>query len=219
GRVPYVAPISGVVTELELKEGSMVTPEMVAMTITGLGSLWVIAEVPEAQAGWLRSGTHAMVRFPSLPGEVVHGSVEYVYPELNMETRTLRARITLQAPPAGVRPNMLANVDLVGESGDSVVNVPRSALIRGGGAADRVVVALGDGRFASRQVIAGAESGDRVAIVQGLREGEQVVTAAQFLLDSEANLDAGLERLGEGGEGGTPPAQPQADPHAAHRGD
>jgi membrane fusion protein, copper/silver efflux system len=214
GRVAFHAPSAGVVTELEAREGAMLSPDMVAMTITELGSLWVIAEVPEAQAGWLAAGTHAMVRFPSLPGETTHGSVEYVYPELNMETRTLRARITLADPPAGVKPNMLANVELIGAQGTEALNIPRSALIRGG-AQDRVVVALGDGRFASRKVVPGPESGDRVTIVEGLQEGEQVVTSAQFLLDSEANLDAGLERL-DAAPGEAAPAA--ADPHAAHRG-
>lgn len=218
GRVPFHAPIDGVVTELMAREGAMLSPDMVAMTITALGSLWVIAEVPEAQAAWLQAGTHAMVRFPALPGDVVHGSVDYVYPELGQETRTVRARITLRKSPAGVKPNMLANVELVGEGGEDVLNVPRGALIRGG-AQDRVVVALGDGRFASRRVVAGAERGDRVAILDGLREGEQVVTAAQFLLDSEANLDAGLERLEGGGErAGDAEAAPGVGPHAGHAG-
>ena len=216
GRVPFHAPISGVVTELMAREGAMLSPDMIAMTITELGSLWVIAEVPEAQAGWLKTGTHAMVRFPSLPGEPVHGSLDYVYPELNMETRTIRARITLEKPPAGVKPNMLANIELVGEAGAETLNIPRSALIRGG-SQDRVVVALGEGRFASRKVVAGPESGDRVAILQGLEEGEQVVVSAQFLLDSEAHLDAGLDRLEDGAATGTATPQ-QADPHAAHRG-
>ena len=215
GRVPFYAPVSGVVTELMAREGAMVSPDMIAMTITELGTLWVIAEVPEAQAGWLERGTHAVVRFPSLPGETVHGSVDYVYPELNMETRTLRARVTLEKPPANVRPNMLATVELIGEQSADALSIPRSALIRGG-SRDRVVVALGDGRFTSRTVVAGAESGDRVAIVEGLDEGERVVTSAQFLLDSEANLDAGLERLESGT--GEPAAPAQPDPHAAHGG-
>jgi Cu(I)/Ag(I) efflux system membrane fusion protein len=205
GRVPYFAPISGVVTELELKEGSMITPEMVAMTITGTGSLWVIAEVPEAQAAWIVAGTAAEMRFPSLPGEPVTGQVEYVYPELDMETRTLRARITLDAPSVAVRPNMLASVSLIGANGPDAVSIPRSALIRSG-TEERVVVALGDGRFAPRRVVAGAESGERVVIREGLAAGENVVVAGQFLLDSEANLRAGLGRLGE--ESPAPAATP-----------
>ena len=196
GRVPFHAPISGVVTELAVREGAMVTPEMMVMTITELGSLWVIAEIPESQAGWVRAGTAAEIRLASLPGEALAGRVDYVYPELSMETRTLRARIVLDGAQQGLRPNMLANVTLVGEAGTPAVMIPRSALIRSG-SEDRVVVALGDGRFAPRRVTAGPESGDRIVIREGLAEGEQVVVAGQFLLDSEANLRAGFGRLGE----------------------
>jgi len=196
GRVPFHAPIGGVVTDLAVREGAMVSPDMMALTITELGSLWVIAEVPESQAAWVHAGTAAEIRLPSLPGETLAGRVEYVYPELNMETRTLRARIVLDDAGPGLRPNMLANVTLVGEAGEPAVMVPRSALIRSG-SEDRVVVALGEGRFAPRRVIVGPESGDRVVIREGLAEGEQVVVTGQFLLDSEANLRAGMERLGE----------------------
>jgi Cu(I)/Ag(I) efflux system membrane fusion protein len=196
GRVPFHAPIGGVVTELAVREGAMVSPDMMALTITGLGSLWVIAEVPESQAGWVKPGTSAEIRLPSLPGTALAGRVDYVYPELSMETRTLRARIVLDDAGPGLRPNMLANVTLLGEAGEPAVMIPRSALIRSG-SVDRVVVALGEGRFAPRLVTAGAESGDRVVIREGLAEGEQVVVAGQFLLDSEANLRAGMERLGE----------------------
>jgi membrane fusion protein, copper/silver efflux system len=213
GRIPFYAPIAGVITELEAREGAMLSPDMSAMTITGLGSLWVVAEVPEAQSAWVKAGTHAELRFPSQPGEPVHGRVEYVYPELSMETRTLRARIALDAPPPDVRPNMLAKVSLLADDGEALLHVPRSALIRNG-TRDRVVVALGEGRFVSRHVVAGIEGGDRVAIREGLQEGERVVVAAQFLLDSEANLDAGLDRLDDGSGAQAPPANP--DPHAGH---
>jgi Cu(I)/Ag(I) efflux system membrane fusion protein len=129
----------------------------------------------------------------------------------------VRARIVLDAPPQDVRPNMLATVSLVAADGEPVLHVPRSAVIRNG-ARDRVVVALGDGRFTSRNVVAGAESGDRIAIREGLQEGDRVVVAAQFLLDSEANLGAGLDRLGDGSAApaaaSAPSAQP--DPNAGH---
>jgi len=216
GRVPFHAPISGVVTELAVREGAMVSPDMMALAITELGSLWVIAEVPESQAAWVKAGTAAEIRLPSLPGEIFAGRVEYVYPELSMETRTLRARIVLGEAGTGLRPNMLANVVLVGEAGEPAVMIPRSALIRGG-REDRVVVALGDGRFAPRRVTAGAESGDRVAIRAGLAAGEQVVVAGQFLLDSEANLRAGMDRLGpEEPAPQSAAGAPATDAHAGH---
>ena len=212
GRVPFHAPISGVITEFEAREGAMLTPEMSAMTITELGSLWVVAEVPEAQSAWVRPGTHADVRFPSRPGATIRGRVEYVYPELNMETRTVRARIVLDAPPMDVRPNMLATVSLTAADGAAVLHVSRSAVIRNG-ARDRVVIALGDGRFASRNVVTGAEGGDRIAISEGLQEGDRVVVAAQFLLDSEANLGAGLDRLDDGSTAPAPAPAVQPGPN------
>ncbi len=216
GRVAYTAPVSGVVTEISIEQGSMLTPDMVAMTITELGSLWVIAEVPEAQSAWVAVGTSAEMSFPSIPGNRVVGHVEYVYPELNMETRTVKARITLETPPAAVRPNMLASVSLVGVGGTETVNIPRSALIRTG-TEDRVVIALGDGRFAPRRVVAGAESGQRIAITEGLAAGENVVVAGQFLLDSEANLRAGLDRMGsEPAAASEPPQASEPVTHDSH---
>jgi membrane fusion protein, copper/silver efflux system len=172
----------------------MVTAQMPVLTITELGSLWVIAEVPESRSGALRVGAPAEIRFSSMPGRPVAGRLDYVYPELDAETRTVRARITLTDPPDGVRPNMLASVSIGAEAGADVVSIPRSALIRSG-REDRVVVALGEGRFIARKVTAGAESGERVAILDGLEAGEQVVVSGQFLLDSEANVSSGLGRL------------------------
>jgi len=206
GRVPFHAPVAGVITELAIREGAMVTPDMTAMTITELGSLWVIAEVPESQAAWVAPGTAAELRFASLPGETLGGVVGHVYPELSMETRTVRARIVLERPHPAIRANMLARVTLLGDPRPEAVTIPRNALIRSG-TEDRVVVALGEGRFAPRRVTAGAESGERVEIAEGLAAGEQVVVAGQFLLDSEANLRSGLERLGHE-EHGDAPAQP-----------
>jgi Cu(I)/Ag(I) efflux system membrane fusion protein len=197
----------------QAREGVMLSPDMGAMTITELGSLWVVAEVPESQSTWVRQGTHAEVRIPTQPGAPIHGRVEYVYPELSMETRTVRARIVLDSPPPDVRPNMLVTVGLEAADGEPVLHIPRSALIRNG-TRNRVVVALGDGRFTSRNVVAGAEGGDRIAIREGLQEGDRVVVAAQFLLDSEANLDAGLDRLDDSPTPPVPATQP--DPHAGH---
>ena len=106
---------------------------------------------------------------------------------------------------------MLATVNLVAADGEPVLHIPRSAVIRSG-ARDRVVIALGDGRFASRNVIAGAEGGDRIGIREGLQEGDRVVVAAQFLLDSEANLGAGLDRLDD--RSAEPASTAQPSPNA-----
>jgi Cu(I)/Ag(I) efflux system membrane fusion protein len=220
GRVPFVAPVSGVVTELGVEEGSMVTPEMVVMTITELDSLWVIAEIPEAQSGWVQQGTEAELGFAAMPGQTLNGRVEYVYPELDPETRSVQARITLETPPRALRPNMLASISLLGDPGEPVVNIPRSALIRSG-TDNRVVVALGEGRFQPRSVVPGLESGERIAILDGLAEGEEVVVSGQFLLDSEANLRAGLRRLestpdGAGADQASPVEGGEDESHEHH---
>ncbi len=129
-----------------------------------------------------------------LPGIRLRGTVDYVYPELDPDTRTLRVRLRFENEGLLMRPNMFARVTLYGDETGPVVHVPREALIRGG-TVDRVVVALGEGKFRVQPVEVGIESGDRVALLRGISAGERVVTSAQFLIDSEANVESALLRL------------------------
>jgi Cu(I)/Ag(I) efflux system membrane fusion protein len=129
-----------------------------------------------------------------LPGRTLRGSVDYVYPELDPATRTLKVRLRFDNEGETLRPNMFARVVIDGSAINNIVHVPREAVIRGG-SSNRVVVDLGDGRFESRKVLIGIESGDRVAIRRGLAEGERIVTSAQFLIDSESNINSALNRL------------------------
>ncbi len=209
GRTTYVAPVAGIVTELGVREGAEVTPAMAAVTIVESDQLWVFADLPESLAGLAGVGTPAQLRFAYSPGKSLAGTVDYVYPEIDPQTRTVRLRITL-VPPPGLRPNMLAEVSLAGAVMADVVHVPRSAVIRDG-REERVVVALGEGRFASRKVVTGVESGERIAVLEGLRAGESVVVAGQFMIDSESSLRSALDRFATPGEGAAAP-----DPHAGH---
>jgi Cu(I)/Ag(I) efflux system membrane fusion protein len=209
GRTTYVAPVAGIVTELGVREGAEVTPAMAALTIVESDQLWVFADLPESLAGLAGVGTPAQLRFAYSPGKSLAGTVDYVYPEIDPQTRTVRLRITL-VPPPGLRPNMLAEVSLAGAVIADVVHVPRSAVIRDG-REERVVVALGEGRFASRKVVTGVESGERIAVLEGLRAGESVVVAGQFMIDSESSLRSALDRLDASGEAAAAP-----DPHAGH---
>lgn len=209
GRTTYVAPVAGIVTELGVREGAEVTPAMAALTIVESDQLWVFADLPESLAALAGVGTPAQLRFAYAPGKALAGTVDHVYPEADPQTRTVRLRITL-APPAGLRPNMLAEVSLAGAVIADTVHVSRSAVIRDG-REERVVVALGEGRFAARKVITGVESGERIAVLEGLREGEQVVVAGQFMIDSEASLRSALDRFGvQDGSAGS------ASSHAGH---
>jgi Cu(I)/Ag(I) efflux system membrane fusion protein len=134
------------------------------------------------------------VELDYLPGKLWRGTVDYVYPELDPVTRTLKVRIRFDNEGEYLRPNMFARVALFGTETDPVVHVPREALIRGG-SVNRVVLALGEGRFRSQPVEIGIESGDRVAILDGLAAGDVVVSSGQFLIDSESNIESALSRM------------------------
>ena len=188
------APQDGVVTDLNVREGMFVQPNTTVMSLADLSSVWLQAEVFEAQAGWVAAGQAAEARFGYLPGEVFTGQVDYVYPVLDPKTRTLRVRLRFDNPDGRLRPNMYAKVSIFGTLQPSALSIPREALIRAPGR-DRVVVSLGQGRFHVHEVMTGMESGDWVEIVAGIEEGDRVVTSAQFLIDSEASLAGSVRRL------------------------
>lgn len=171
-RVPVYAEIDGVIANLGVSEGIFVTPSTEIMSLAKLNSIWVLAEVFERQAAWVRAGQNATVELDYLPGKTWQGVVDYVYPELNPTTRTLKVRIRFENDATTLRPNMISRVTIQGDGFGEVVHVPRSAVIRGG-SIDRVVIALGNGRFRVQPVSIGIESGDRVAIRSGL-SGERM---------------------------------------------
>jgi len=193
-RIRVYAESDGVVAHLGVREGIFVTPATEIMSVARLDRVWVLAEVFERQSAWVQPGQEASVELDYLPGRTLRGSVDYVYPELDPETRTLKVRLRFDNEGETLRPNMFARVVIDGSAVDNIVHVPREAVIRGG-SSSRVVVDLGDGRFESRKVLIGIESGERVAIRQGLAEGERVVTSAQFLIDSESNINSALSRM------------------------
>lgn len=195
-RVPIYAMNDGFVAHLGVREGIYITAATDVMSIADLDSVWVLVEVFERQAAWVKAGQRADVTLDYLPGEILQGIVDYVYPELDSKTRTLKVRLRFDNPAEALRPNMFARVTIFGTETSPVVHVPQEALIRGG-TVDRVVMALGDGRFRAQPVKIGIEAGDRVEIRSGVSEGDRVVTSGQFLIDSESNIDSALGRIGE----------------------
>jgi len=193
-RVRVTAEADGVIAHLGVREGIFVTPATEIMSVAELEKIWVIAEVFERQSGWVKAGQNATVELDYLPGRTWRGVVDYVYPELDPKTRTLKVRLRFDNASTALRPNMFARVAIEGDASGDVVHVAREAVIRGG-AVNRVVIALGNGRFRSQAVSIGIESGDRVAIQDGLSEGDEVVISGQFLIDSESNIGAALERM------------------------
>jgi len=194
-RVRILASQDGVVDGLNVREGMYVKPATEVLTLADLSSVWLLVDVFERQSDWVAVGQPAEVRLGYLPGRVWAGEVEFVYPTIDPKTRTLQARLRFDNPDDALKPDMYANVRIYAGPKDEVLSIPREALIKTG-KTERVIVSLGDGRFRAQEVIAGMESGDFVEIINGLNEGDTVVTSGQFLIDSEASLRASFNRMG-----------------------
>ena len=193
-RITVFAPGSGYVTALPVRAGMYVRPDTEIMAIGSRDSVWVIAEFFERQAGLVNTGQPVEFTTSSLPGAQWQGTIDYVYPELDARTRTLRARVRVPNPDGRLRPNMFVNLTMDAPIGDDLLTIPRPALIQRSDS-QHVLLAEGDGYFRPVPVSTGQEAGDRVVIRDGLKEGQQVVVSAQFLIDSETSLEAAMLRL------------------------
>ena len=189
------APASGFVMELMAREGAQLSPGMPLMKLADLSKVWLQVEIPEVQAGWVKEGRSAEAHLKSLPGEVFKGTVDYLYPQLDTATRTLKARLVFDNPDGALRPGMFADVTLFGGPQRDVVLVPSEAVIRTG-TRTVVMVAEGAGRFRPVMVEAGPERNDETVILSGLEAGQQIVVSGQFLIDSEASLLGAYQRIG-----------------------
>ena len=193
-RLTLRAPIGGTIQELEVREGMTVMPGATLFRIVDLSTVWVNAEVPETLSAAVRPGTPVEARVAAWPGETFRGRVAAILPEINAETRTVRARIELANPGARLAPGMFASLAFAPPRARETLLVPSEAVIRTG---TRTVVIRADekGMFRPIDVEAGGESGDDTEIVKGLRAGDRVVLSGQFLIDSEASLRATLTRM------------------------
>jgi Cu(I)/Ag(I) efflux system membrane fusion protein len=199
--VQVLAPQDGIITRLNVQEGIFIKPATEVMSLADLSSVWLQAGVFESQAEWVAQAQSAEARLSYMPGEVFNGRVDYVYPVLDPVTRTLQVRLRFDNPGERMKPNMYARVTIFGKSHPGALSIPREALMRGA-RFDRVVVSLGDGNYGVREVVSGIESGEWVEIVSGLEPGDEVVTSAQFLIDSEASLAGSIQRLDASGSMG-----------------
>ena len=192
--VTFYAPQSGVVDNLNIREGFYVKPGTTLMSVGALDEVWVEAEVFERQSAQVRQGLPVTMTLDYLPGRRWQGEVDYVYPTLDTDTRTLRVRLRFDNEDRALRPNMFAQVTIHADKRDSSLLVPTEAVIRTG-EQDRVVLALGEGKFKSIEVITGVQTSAFTEILQGLSEGERVVASAQFLLDSESSISSDFKRM------------------------
>ncbi len=190
-----VAPASGVVMKrMPGLEGMAVRPGMETYHIANLSSLWLSVEVFEDQVAWIREGTPADVNFTYFPGETFRGKVRFIEPEFSEKTRTLRVKLEVPNPGAKLRSGMFATVTFHPVAARGALTVPTLAVLRTG-QRNVVVVELGEGRFAPRAVILGHQGEGYVEVLEGLQEGDRVVTSAQFLIDSEASLQETIQKM------------------------
>ena len=192
-KVPVYSETDGVVAELSIRDGGYTMAGTSVLSLQSYERVWVIASIPETDLPLLESGIEVKLRFPSAPNAPERGKIDYIYPTIDTKTRTGRVRIEVNNDSEQLLPGAYADITMEFENKRRLSVSTESILQDSRGS--HVIVALGDGRFSSRQVITGINSGGRTEIIEGLSDGEQVVTSGQFMLDSEVNLREGLSKL------------------------
>lgn len=180
------SPASGVVTDKRVVEGQSVIAGQPLYTIADLADVWIDVQLREADAAIARTGSGADIEVTGLPGRIFKGRVTYVYPTLDTASRAVRARIVVSNTDAVLKPGMYATVRLHAAS-RTALTVPTSAVLRTG-TRNVVFVDMGEGQLMPMEIEIGRVAGDYTEVLSGLEPGKRVVTSAQFLLDSEANL-------------------------------
>lgn len=192
------APVSGVVTELNLREGAQVTPGMTIAKVVGMDTIWLLAEVPETLINSARPGMTVSATFAGNAQRTYQGKVREILPGVSTATRTAQARLELDNKDGSLIPGMLMNVKLSAANAESRLLIPSEAIIASG---KRTIVYLADEKNSMHPVVVstGREIGAETEIVSGLREGQRVVASGQFLIDSEANLKSILPKSSDNG--------------------
>ncbi len=204
GTTTIRSPIGGVIQTLDVRRGMTLSAGQTLAQVSGLGTVWLNAAVPEAQSGGIRVGRPARVELTAFPGENVFGRVIAILPTAQAESRTLTLRIELPNRGGRLRPGMFATVHLAGDTSGGLL-VPSEAVIRTG-KRNLVMVAAAGGRYRPVEVQVGREGARKTQILAGLALGQKVVASGQFLLDSEASL-SGIEPSPIDGQPMTPPEQ------------
>lgn len=210
----FRSPVTGIVTEKKALQGMRFMPGEALYEVADLSSVWVLADVFEQDIGMVRTGAKAKIRINAYPDKTFEGTITYVYPTLKADTRTVSVRIELANPGQLLKPAMFAQVELPAASNGKVVTVPVSAVIDSG-TRRIVLVQAKEGRYDPREVKLGQRSDDYVEVMDGVKDGEPVVVAANFLIDAESNLKAAVGGFGHAAHGSAPKQEGAAAPAAA----
>ena len=198
--VTIFSPIGGHVVDKKVFKGMFVEPRMTVYSIADLSTIWVLAEIFEYEVPFVRVGQSAILRLVAYPGESLHGRITYIYPYLNKEARTVKVRLEFPNPTLRLKPDMYGTVRIRVDRGSRLA-VPDQAVLDSG-IRKIVFVAKGKGLFEPRQVTLGPKVGPYYEVIEGLTEGERIVTSGTFLLDSESKLMASTNMMGALGMGG-----------------
>lgn len=188
--LPIHSPVTGTVLRMEARAGTFVTPGTELYFIADLSRIWILADIYEYELPFIKTGQGAIVTLSYDPDAKLHGHVAFIYPTLDPKTRTIKVRFELDNPGEKLKPDMYANVELKIPLGTRLV-VPRDAILESG---ERQLLFIhhGGGQLEWRNVALGARTGDWVEVKEGIKEGEHVVTGANFLIDSESQLKAAV---------------------------
>jgi Cu(I)/Ag(I) efflux system membrane fusion protein/cobalt-zinc-cadmium efflux system membrane fusion protein len=192
--VPLASAATGVVTQIKAVEGAHVKAGDDLYTVADLSRVWVYADIYEREVANVKVRQKAAVTSDALAGKTFQGEVAYIYPNVNEQTRTVRVRLEFPNTEGLLRPGMYVKTTLMDESPEKRLAVPTEAVLNSG-VRHLVIVDKGQGHFEPREIQIGSESSGHYPVLSGLREGEQVVTSAQFLIDSESNLHEALDAM------------------------
>ncbi|MEK6571695.1 MAG: efflux RND transporter periplasmic adaptor subunit, partial [Bacteroidota bacterium] len=218
------SPADGIVMEKMVVNGQNIMAGMTLYKIADLSDVWVLADVYQYELSWVRLNQDVEVELSYLPGKVFKGKVTYIYPFLSEETKTVKVRIEVPNPGLSgeivFKPDMYATVKIKSPQVLKAIAVPDQAIIRSG-ERNIVVVSLGGGYFDPREVKLGVMADGYVQVLEGIREGENIVTSSQFLIDSESNLKAAIGLMsGHAGMDMSKPmeeAKPATEEHKNHK--
>jgi Cu(I)/Ag(I) efflux system membrane fusion protein len=207
-----VSPISGVITRKDVVEGARLEVGATPYEVVDLSRVWVLADVYESELRHVKVGMTATLQLKAFPNRVFAGKVSFLDPVMDPATRTVKVRLEFPNPDGDLRPEMFGEVVLRGTTREGL-KIPSDAVVPTG-TTSVVFVALGDGRFQPREIRLGESDGRSVEVTSGLKAGEQVVTGANFLIDSESRMRASLAALAASSSGGAKAAPPPASPPA-----
>ena len=204
------APMSGVVVELNTIEGASIRSGTDLFRIADLSTVWVHASFYDNEVPWINVGQAVTMELSYLPGKIYTGKVSYIFRFLREKARDVHVRLIFEnTGNYDLKPGMYANIKLKGKTIKNAITVPSEAIIRSG-QRSLVFVAMGGGKFEPREITTGeigGESSNRVRVLEGLLEGEEIVVSAQFMIDSESRLQEAIQKMlsgkALGGESGT----------------